>query len=814
MNVSLKPVFRHLWNQRLFTTLNVIGLAIGISSCWMIYGIVKHEYSYDKPLPDRADIYRLTSGFIFDEKESFNAGVSKPMYMALREEVPSLKKVVPTFGRWINSVQVPAQHGRSLVDVAEAEAVYEVDSSYFDLVPYKWLAGNPATAMRAPEALVLTASRAKVYFAGVDPRDIVGRTVVYNDTISKTVSGVVADLDFATDFDGQEFFSLLPKAYRLAEWTNTNGSDRLYLQLASGVDTAKAMKQITAITDRKTKEFYQSQKVSYTFTRWFQLHSLEDFHFASQINDGRSRKASKTIMFGLIALAGFILLLACINYINLTTAQIPQRSKEIAVRKTLGSGRANLIFQLLVETVLTVAMASLLALFIARLGFRLLTDIIPQGSEKYGMSAGVLLAFIVLVMFVSALSGGYPAWLMAKVQPLAIMRGKAAWNGPAKTFSPRKMLIVLQFVIAQVFIVGALIMGAQMKYTITKDLGFNKNAVVLVDVPWKIQRKDAYKEKQFPLANELAKISGIEKIALGDKPLEAGYSSSHYTYTPPVGEKIERQVFRKEVDTAWAGLYGLQLLAGRNLMQSDTTNEYVINETAMRAFGFKTPQDALGKVFGQEGSMFPIVGVVKDFHLQNFHTSIDPMALMSNRDDLSTLNIKLSGNDPKQWNKTIKEIESKWNLFYPVGSFSYQYYDETLENMYKEERNMSMLVNLATIISILISCLGLFGLATLTALQRTKEIGIRKVLGSSVSGIVGLLSTDFVKLILIALVIAIPISWWAMDKWLTDFAYRVPIQWWMFAVAGLAAIIIAMITIGYQSIRAAMANPVKALRNE
>lgn len=814
MNVTLKPVFRHLWNKRLFTLLNVLGLAIGISTCWMIYGIVKYEYSYDKPLPERANIYRLTSGYIFDEKESFNAGVSKPIYQGLREEAPLIKKVVPVFGQWVNTMTVPAQHGHAVLNIDEPKNIAAVDSSYFELVPYTWLAGNPANALSAPENIVLTESRARLYFPGVAAADVVGRIIMHNDTVRKAVTGVVEDLTYASDFTTKEFLPLKHKAYPLGDWTNTNGSDRLYLLLDAKTDTAQVLKQVNKVVDRKTAEFYQTTKVNYTFKRWFELNNLEEFHFARHINDYETRTASKPVMYGLIALGGFILLLACINYINLSTAQIPQRSKEIAVRKTLGSGRGNLISQLLVETLVIVALASLLALLLARLGFNLLSDIIPAGAETYGMNAGVILAFTGIVVVVSLLSGIYPAWLMAKVQPISIMRGKSNWTGPAKAFSPRKALIVLQFVIAQVFIVGALIMGSQLRYTLHKDLGFNREAVVAVEVPWKLHFKKEYDNKQFVLANEIKTIPGVSGIAMGDQPLREGYSSSQYNYFLPDGSKVERQLFRKTVDTAWLGLYGIQLLAGRNIHTADTTAEYVINETAVKAFNFKSPQDAIGKMLEQDDRKFPIVGVVKDFHSQNFHSSIDPIAIMTEKGNLSNINIKLSGNDPKEWTKTMKAVEAKWNGIYPAGSFSFHYYDETLENMYTAERNMARLVNLSTAIAIVISCLGLFGLATLTAMQRTKEIGIRKVLGASIAGIVRLLSTDFFILIIIALVIATPIAWWAMNQWLRDFVYRISIEWWMFVVAGVAAIIIAFITIGYQSIRAAVSNPVDALRDE
>ena len=815
MHLSPKTIFRHLYRTRLFTLLNILGLAIGISACWIIYGIVKYEHSYEAKIPEKDNIYRLVTGFVFDQKESWNGGVSAPFYEAIRAEMPTVSRVTPVFGKWFNTVQVPATPITPAVNLDDPKLIVSVDSTYFQMVPYTWLAGNATSALSGPDNIILTESRARIYFAGLAPDAILGHTILYNDTIRKTVSGIVKDLNYPTEFTAQEFMVLKPGVFKLNAWTNTNGSDKVYLSLAKNVDTIQALKGINTIAARKWTEFSNESHPTFEFKRWFKLLPLTESHFSTFIEESGMHKASKPVLYGLIALGSFILLLACINYINLTTAQIPQRSKEIGVRKTLGSDRQSLIFQLMGETLVTVALATGLALLIARLGFRFLGDIIPDGSLAAATSIGVIVFLILLIIGITVLSGWYPAWLIAKVQPIVIMRGKSTWNGPARGISRRKVLIVLQFMIAQVFIVGAMIMGAQLKYTLKKDMGFDKDAVVLIDIPWKLMWDKAYANRQFTLANEFKALPGVAMLSMGTEPLSDNYSSSMYGYkATDTSEPISRQVVRRYVDTAYIDLYKLKLLAGRNLLSSDTTIEYVINETAAKGYGFKTPQDAIGKMIGQSDQQFPIVGVVKDFHLQNFHSSIDPVALMMDKEDMGTFNVKLTGKDPAVWAQTIKAMEARWNGIYPPGTFKARYYDESLADMYKEEHNLSRLVNLATITSILISCLGLFGLATLTALQRSKEIGIRKVLGASVAGIVGMLSSDFVRLIVIALLIATPIGWWAMNHWLQDFAYRVKIEWWMFVVTGVVAIVIAMLTVGYQAVKAAVANPVGALRNE
>jgi putative ABC transport system permease protein len=653
------------------------------------------------------------------------------------------------------------------------------------------------------------------YFSGLSPADMLGQTITYNDTLYKTVTGIVKDLDYPTEFTAQEFLVKSNEDYPLVAWTNTNGSDKLYLQIAKQSDTARVMAQIKALVAEKVKAFHQEKKPTYSMNRWLELMPLSESHFSTHINEGEIHKASKPVMYGLMGIGGFLLLLACINYINLSTAQVPQRAKEIGVRKTLGSSRWSLISQLLSETLVTVLLAASLAILLSKLAFIFLGDLVPEGALQHSGGPAAFLFIVLLLTVVTLLSGLYPARIKAKVEEVSIMRGQGVWTAGHNQLTLRKSLIVFQFVIAQLFIVGAVIVGSQLNYTLKKDLGFNKEAIVLVKIPWKLTRNKLYEGKQFPLADELRKQAGVQALSIGTEPMTTNYSSSPLEYNGSgMKDPVKRQVFKKWVDTSYIRLYNMELLAGRNLHASDTTNEYIINETAMKAFGFSTPQEAVGKVIGRGDKKFPIVAVVKDFHLRDFYTTIDPMALMADKRNLNTLNIKLNGTDPAKWQQTLKAIEQKWYAFYPPETFSVKFYDETLEAMYKDERNLSKLINLATIIAIMISCLGLFGLVTLTAFQRTKEIGIRKVLGASVTGIVRLLSSEFVTLVLIALAIASPIAWWAMSKWLQDFAYRIHIEWWMFGLTGLAAITIALLTISIQAIKAALANPVKSLRSE
>jgi len=808
---------RHLWKSKLFTALNIFGLALSISACWVIFRIVDYEFSYDRGLPNNKNIYRVVTGFIFDEKESYNGGVSAPLYQGVREQIGGLKYVVPVFGKGVNAVEINNTAGKPTI-IDEPKNIVATDAAYFNMLPYRWLAGNKSKALFAPESVVLTESRAKQYFPHKKSSEILNQTITYygySDTVQRTVTGIVADLKAPSEFTAQEFCALSTKAYELNAWTNTNGSDKLYLQLKSGTKPDKVLKQIENIAANKLKEFQQKKSDAFKFKRWFQLLPLDESHFSTYINEGDIRKASKPVLYGLSGIALFLLVLACINYINMSVASIPQRAKEIGVRKTLGSSQAALIGQFLSETMITTCMAGILSYLFSLLAFWLLKDIIPPEITPM-TNIFQLIGFVIFTaIIVTVLAGLYPAWLITKVKAVNIFRGTSIGLKSGSRFSLQKVLIVFQFVIALVFITSALIVGSQLQYALNTDMGFNKDAVVLVDIPWKYTSDKKYENKQFSLLSELKRIPGIQNISLGTAPMINNYSSSPYDYVQEGKDPIEKQVFKKWVDTAYLDLYDMKLLTGRNLHASDTTNEFVINETAVKAFGFASPQDAIGKIIGQKGGQkFPIVGVVKDFHQQDFYKTINPMAFQSEKDNLNTFSIKLASKDPSQWHKTLKAVEKDWYKFYPPETYSYKFYDEVIAKLYEQEQHLARLVDLATIVSIFISCLGLFGLAVLTALQRTKEIGIRKVLGASVLGIVRLLSKEYVWLVLIAFVIATPVVWWAMNKWLQGFAYRIEIKWWMFLSAGIIAFVLALVTVSFQAIKAALANPVKSLRSE
>lgn len=816
INKTLTIALRHLWSNRLFTILNVFGLCIGISACWIIYRIISYEFSYDAKLPNKENIYKVISSFASEDKMSKMGGVAAPLYQGIEDEITGLAQVVPVFFQGINRAEIQRINGEKFT-LEDPQHITATNNQYFQMLPYNWLAGDKATALTDPKSVVLTVSRAKEYFPNTKPADILHQTITYygRDTVQRMVTGIVADFYKPSEFIAEEMIALPRSVYESYMWTNTNGGDRLYLQFKRGIDVMSKLKQINALDTRRWKAFEDERGSELKKTKSYELLPIRDVHFATDVSDYGISKTSKPVMFGLIGIGIFLLMLACINYINTSIAQMPQRGKEIGVRKTLGGSKWQLINQFLLETILTTFAASILAFVIGKIGFLTLKNLIPEGVTFNGSVYLFPLFVITVVLLITCLGGLYPSWLITKVKTVDVFKNVFTTAYAGSRFSLQHILITFQFVIAIIFIVCTIIVGAQLRHTLKANMGFNKDAIVLIDIPWKYLDDPRYKEKQFTLLSELSKLSGVEAIAMGVPPLSSGYASSPFQHAADDKELNMIKMFKKNVDTSYLHLYQMQLVAGRNIHASDTISEFVINETAAKAFGFTSPEEAVGKIINQLGnSKHAIVGVVKDFHTQDFYTSIEPLVIMSDKQRLSTLNIKLNTRNPDQWQTTLKAIEKQWGDFYPSESYRYTFYDETIEAMYNQERQIAKLINLSSGIMLFISCLGLFGLATLTAFQRTKEIGIRKVLGATATGIVAMLSKDFIKLITIALVIASPIAWWGMNKWLEDFAYKIEIEWWMFAMAATATIVVALITVSWQAIRVAIAKPVDSLRNE
>ncbi|QNL50949.1 ABC transporter permease [Olivibacter sp. SDN3] len=794
---------RHLWRNRLFTGLNILGLAIGISASWIIYQMVSFEFSYDQHQPDRDRIFQFYAHMKRGDGESREEiFIPKAILPHVLHDISGIEKTAPLYYRNYSSAKT--SDGRTLDQLDEQVATLP---DYFEMIGYQWLAGNPRQAI-ASDKVVLTAKRAQRYFPGKSPETMIGQTITYNDTVQKTVSGILVDLDYLNSFPPQEFFALNQEELTNTNWQHVSSEELLYVKLEKGVSTKTVLDQLNRINSAVNREIFQQ----YNFTSSFKLLPLADKHFATHLSL-RARTASKPILFGLLGIAAFLLVLACINYINLTTAQLPQRAKEIGIRKTLGGKASALIWAYLKETLVLCILAVILSFLITAVALRVFAEYLPEGMNDFNNYMEMLLFTVLLISGITLIAGLYPSWLATRVQTVRVLKGQVSQSVGAYQLNLRKGLIIFQFVIAQVFVVCAIIIGQQLRYTLDKDLGFQHEAIVTVDIPYKVQTDSSYQGKQFVLKRMLEQHPEIDGVALGDIPMSNWMNGWMMDYRSDTGT-VEKQLLFKNIDANYLKVYQIPLLAGRNILETDTIRELLINETALKNFGFSRPEDAIGQTLYQNDNPRIIVGVFKDFHQFSLRNEIPALGFTAVKPELESFNVKLASKRLSSWASTIALVEKEWKRVYPGVDFQYQFYDETIRDLYQQERRTAKLVTTATMITLLISCLGLYGLATLTAFQRTKEIGIRKVLGATISSVIALLSKDFVKLVLLALLIAAPIAWWAMNKWLENFAYKIEIQWWMFTLAGFGAVMIALLTVGFQAVKAAIANPVDSLRDE
>jgi len=515
----------------------------------------------------------------------------------------------------------------------------------------------------------------------------------------------------------------------------------------------------------------------------------------------------------LLVIAGFLLLLGCINFINLTTAQATQRAKEIGIRKTMGSTRTQLITQFLSETFLITLFSVIISIALTPLILKLFADFIAPGVKADFLHHPDIFLFLFgLTIVVSVLSGFYPALLLSGYKPVLVLKNQAQSNS-SKTRNAwlRKSLTVSQFVIAQFFIMATMLVSKQVYYALHKDLGFKKDAIVFAETPYKVRKATANQV----MANRLRSLPGVAMVSVGFEPPSSGGTNSTDMIYKDGKKEITTSVELKFGDENYIKLYNIKVLAGRNITISDTSTGMIINEKYARTLGFVNPNDAVGKMLGSKR----IVGVVADFYTHSLQSPISPVAIMASLNSnfyngVIHIALKPETAGSGDWQKTMAAMNKIWKQFYPDDDSNYKFYDKSIEEFYTQEKQTSTLLSWATGLSILISCLGLLGLAIYTTTQRTKEIGVRKVLGASVAQIVRLLSTELVLLIVLAFVIVTPLAWWAMDKWMESYADKTGISWWIFAASGAGMLLTAFFTSCFQTIRAAIVNPVKSLRSE
>jgi putative ABC transport system permease protein len=807
---------RTLLKNKIFSMINVLGLAIGISASLVIYLLANYHFNFDKFEKDRDRIYRVVSDFNFSGEVYHNPGVMMPMGNAVRRDVTGLDEVAH-FYTWDNNlpVSIPGPSNTKPTVFKKQNGIIFADSGYLKMFGYEWVAGNPKEALLHPSMLVLTVSNSKLYFPNLKPQDIIGKQVYFNDTVLTTVSGIVKDIEANTDFTFKSFISWATleknnlKTGDLNEWNNTNGASQLYVKLSSGKSKTNIQSQIRAVF----KKYHKPDPDDHSTTT-HSLQALSDVHFNADYGAYDLPQVSRYTLLGLLAIAAFLLLLGCINFINLTTAHASQRAKEIGIRKTMGSSKQQLMVQFLIETFLLTLAATLLSILLTPLILKAFSGFIPDALHFDPLKQPEIIGFLFIIIFmVSLLAGFYPAFLLSSYKPVLVLKNQA-YNNTGKTRNAwlRKSLTISQFTIAQVFIMGTILVGKQIAYSINKDQGFKKEAILNLNTNY----DDTVKTNKYALMEKLRQIPEITMISLCNNPPSSNNSWSGTMKYQDGKKEIETDVHQKFADSNYVKLYGLRLLAGHNLRNSDTVNSFIINETYARTLGFKQLDQAIGKNIQWSNKKIPIIAVVADFNQASIHEHIKPLAIGNWNDIERSFSIALRKGEAGKatWKTAISKIEKAWKEIYPKDEFEYSFFDESIAKYYVADQHISSLLRWATGLTIFISCLGLLGLVIYTTTQRTKEIGVRKVLGASVLQILTVISKEFIILIMIAFVIAAPLAWIGMHKWLDNFAYRTEVSWWIFLLGGTVIIIIALITLSFQTFRAAIANPVKSLRSE
>ena len=806
----LKVAWRNLVKNKTFSLINIVGLAIGLSCFLLIALYVLNELSYDRFNKKADRIYRINSDILF-------GGVEQKLPVTSDMMGPILKKDYPQVEQY---VRIYNADGAKLIrkgnDFINEPNVAHVDSMFFEVFTMPAIEGDTKTALYEPNTVVMSASSALKYFGTTNA---VGRIIETNDDSSTVykVTAVVKDIPKNSHMNFDFFFSMDNADYEWGKLTSHNFHTYLLLQKDANPDDFKGIfrqyiqnyvvpdvKHMMNITN--IEEFEKTgNKLEYSIMPLTKVHLYSNRHF--EITAGGN--VQYVYIFSAVAL--FILIIACINFMNLTTARSANRAKEVGIRKVLGTERKKLVIQFLTESTLMTLLSLSIAIILAYLVLPMFNDVAGKSLSIKDIFSPVLFPLLIALPFaVGLLAGSYPAFFLSRFQPIEVLKGKL--NLGSKSGGLRSVLVVFQFAVSIILIIGTVIIYRQINFIQTKNLGFSKDQVLIINNAFALgSSRDAFK-------NELAQLPGVTSGSFSGYLPVANSARSDNTFSKEsvLDSKSGLNMQNWVVDYDYIPTMGMQITKGRNFSKDfvSDSSAVIINETCAQILGYDDP---IGKTIyavlghqAQETIPYKIVGVVKNFHFESLRKPIAPLLMQMGRSTyLASFKV-----DAEKIPSILQVAESKWKAMAPQMPFSYRFLDESFDDMYRSEMRVGKIALIFSILAILIACLGLFGLATFMAEQRTKEIGVRKVLGASVGNIVSMLSRDFIRLVIISSVVAFPLAWWFMNKWLQDFAFRVNIGWWIFFVAAIIALLIALITVCYQAIRAAVANPVKSLRTE
>lgn len=803
----IKTAYRTLRKNLGFTAINVLGLALGLATCLLIVFYVVDELSYDRFNLKADRIYRVNNDIKFGGNDQSYASSPAPLGAALVADIPEVEKTVRLINKGGNNVKKGNQN------IKESQMLF-ADATLFNVFTLPMIAGDPQKALVEPHSVVINETVAKRYFN--DPLQAVGKTLTFNDSVLYKVTGVIKDIPKQSHFNFGFFLSMSTLAESKENaWFSNNFNT--YVLLREGADPQKFKAKLPLLMHKYAGPQLQSI-LHITFDQFkkagnkyeLNLIGLKDIHLKSNCVSELAPNGNIQYVYIFTAVAIFILLIACVNFMNLSTARSSNRAREVGVRKVLGSPRKYLILQFLSESVMVTFIAAILAIATAYLFLPVFNNIAGKSFSFNVNSLSWLLPGMLLAVFIiGCLAGFYPAFFLSAFQPIEILKGKLA-NGFKGSWL-RSFLVVFQFSISIFLIIGTLVIYNQLQYIQHKDLGYKRDQVMVVHGTWDLGNQAA------SFKNEVKQLPGVMDATMTGFLPTMDYRNSGSVF-PDRNLDQKKAVLAQTwtVDEDYLSTLSLKLIKGRNFskqMGTDTAS-LIINETTAKLMDVAdpinkmlyVPQDNMAKVW----KGYRIVGVIKDFNFNTLKSNISPVILMYG-DDKGALSVKVN---TANITTLMGLIKNKWKAIAPNRDFNYSFMDQDFDATYRQEQRMGTIAIIFTSLAIIIACLGLFGLAAYAAEQRSKEIGIRKVLGAEVSSIVAMLSKDFIKLVFIAIAIATPLGWLAMHQWLQGFAYRQNIQWWVIALSAFLAVFIAFATISFQSIKAALTNPVKSLRSE
>jgi ABC-type antimicrobial peptide transport system permease subunit len=804
-----KMAKRSLLANKGTTAINVLGLVIGIASALTIISIIRFELSFDTFHTDHKNIYRMVRVSGPDLSE-FRTGIPYAMPPAMKD-ISCIKKLTKLEYLGGSSVDILSADGRSQKQFIEESGVATVEPEFFDVMdfagsPIKWLSGNPKTSLSEPASLVVTSAIAKKYFGDESP---IGQTLRFQKAFDFKVTGVIEDFPSNTDFPFRMLvsYSSMPLLFeeRMSDWVSVNDGHSVYVVLQDGVNVKDVERQIAELHAANVGKDLSEY-------RHYFFQPLREVHFDPNFGTFSRRTITHETIFALELIVFCLLAVGCINYINLSTAQSTLRSKEIGMRKIMGSSQKNLIVQFLAETLIIVLVAAFTALGLVTASMPLLVSMLGLQVEINFLDSFLWITLASIIVAVTICAGLYPALLVSRFNPLTAIKNHFA-TGRVAGVSLRKALVVIQFTATQVLAVATFIVVAQMEFFRKVDMGFDRNATV---VTIRLLNNDRSSLSSFE--SELRRLPFVENVAKSFT-LPSGVDrnrNSRNIGRPDANDVQDYQNYEySAVDENFLDLYGIRLIAGRNITLADSSKNILVNETLMRNLGYANPQEIVGVELklGGDGAVH-VVGVINDYYGNSLKERVDNIALDANTDRYRQVSVRLNLAADQNITDVLTKLEHTWKSIYPEDAFQFRFLDDNIAMFYEQELKYSRLFQVFSAMFVLIGCLGLYGLITFVANRKGKEIAVRKTLGASVGNIMIMFSREYVALITVSFALAVPIAWYGVSEWLMNFENHVNVQWWLFAAPGVIVLAIALAVVCMKSFNAAMANPVDKLRNE